>query len=241
MGEVMKKLVAAAAAFVSLAGAALAAPVTVGGVSFDTSNAATTVLWAQGGVFSGLTANRREACVDPTNPASTVGATGVKCRANEAAGFNLNEFVELDKNNGVINEEDVLAAFFAQPLVNGAGFDLVIYEAANQSDNPGVSIVLNGASIAGTVLGTVVVNGKKFTISAFDFSNSPLNIALGATIGQPIYIRTLNQRGSSDIAALVGINFGTPTPEIPLPAALPLFFAGLAAVSYTHLTLPTKA
>ncbi|MEL7486067.1 MAG: VPLPA-CTERM sorting domain-containing protein [Pseudomonadota bacterium] len=209
-----------------------AVPMTVGGVDFDTDNAASDVLWAQGGVFAGNPGNIREACADPTDRTSTLGPTGEICRAAEVEGFNLDEFVELDENNTVTQDPDVIAVFFDEQLVNGDGFDLIIWESADQSDDPSVSVVLDGAEITGTVIANLEVDGKDFTVTAFDFSDSPLNFALGALIGEPIFIRTFNQVGSSDIAAVVGINFDVPVDEIPLPAALPLFLAGIGGLAF---------
>jgi hypothetical protein len=220
-------------------GVAAAAPVTVGSVSFDSDDAAETVLWAQGGVFSGLPQNLREACVDPTNPASTVGANGIECRANEIAGWDPNNLeddaIELDENNTQTQDPDVLAAFFHDPLVNGAGDDLIIFETLNQDDSPAITIVLNGVQITGTKLDVVTIDGDIFTIWGFDFSDSPLSLAAGAVIGQPIFIQTFRDAqntpvGSSDIAAIIGLHFQDVV--VPLPAAAPLFFAGIAGLGF---------
>ncbi|WDI31704.1 VPLPA-CTERM sorting domain-containing protein [Hyphococcus flavus] len=219
-----------------------AAPMTIGGVDFDTDNAASTVLWAQGGVFSGLDPNRREACIDPTDTSSTVGVNGVECRALEAAGFDLNESIELDDNDPQTPDgPDVLAAFFDQgPLVNGDGVDLILFETLDQDDSPTVTILLNGQQLLGTKLGVEDVNGDTFTIWGFDFSDLPLGLAMGATVGEPIYVQTFRDGddadgrvvGSADIAAIVGVNFGEPMPEIPLPAAAWLFIAGLSGLGF---------
>ena len=229
----MKKiLVSALAAAIGLAASAQAAPMTVGGVSFDTDDAATDVIWAQGGFFAGLPQNRREACVDITDRNSTVGATGESCRADEAAGFDLDENIELDENNTVTQQPDVLSVFFDEPLANGAGDDLVVFETQNQDDSPSMTLVLNGTQILGTKLGVTEIDGKDFTIWGFDFSDAPFNLALGAVIGEPIFLQTFRDAqntpvGSSDIAAIIGVNFGD-VPDVPLPAAFPLFLAGLA-------------
>ncbi len=215
-----------------------AAPMTLGGVNFDTDDAASEVLWAQGGVFAGLPQNRREACIDPTDRNSTVGATGEECRAVEAAGFDLDESVELDENNVVLQDPDVLAVFFDEPLINGAGDDMIVFETLNQDDSPALTMMLNGEQLTGTNLAVVEVDGKDYTIWGFDFSDLPLNLAMGATIGEPIFLQTIRDDqntpiGSSDIAAIVGLNFGE-IPEIPLPAAFPLFLAGLAGLGLTR-------
>lgn len=236
----MKKLVASLAGLsLALAASANAAPMTLGGVSFDTDDAATTVLWAQGGVFAGLDENRREACIDPTDPTSTVGATGVECRALEVVGFDLDQEVELDENNTVLQDPDVLAVFFDRMLTNGVGNDLIVFETEDQDDPPALTLILNGMQLIGERLGVVEVDGDDFTIWGFDFSNMPIEIAMGAAISAPIYLQTARDDqntpvGSSDIAAIIGLNFfdDMPMPEIPLPAAAWLFLAGVAGFGF---------
>ncbi len=235
----MKRLLTAISiSFLGSIAAAQAAPMTLNGVSFDTDNAASEVLWAQGGVFAGNPDDRREACIDHTDRTSTVGATGEECRALEVVGFDLDTDVELDENNQVLYDPDVLAVFFDQPLVNGAGNDLLVFETQNQSDSPTMTMVLNGTELLGENLGVVEVDGKDYTMWGFDFSNMPFNLAVDAVIGEPIYLQTQRDEentpiGSSDIAAIVGLNFGV-IPEIPLPAAFPLFLAGLAGLGLTR-------
>ena len=244
----MKKLLSIALGLgFCFAANANAAPMTLGSVSFDTDNAATTVLWAQGGVFAGGGiggANLREACVDPTNPASTVGANGIECRALEVVGFDLDTDVELDENNTVTQDPDVLAAFFdnGKTLINGAGNDVIVFETQDQDDPPAVTLILNGMQIIGERLDVVEVDGKDYTIWGFDFSD--LGIAMGAAISAPLYIQTARDDentpvGSSDVAAIVGINFEDPmepTPEVPLPAAAWLFIAGITGLGFAGRT-----
>lgn len=238
-GNIMRKLAATLVGLgFALAATANAAPMTLGGVSFDTDDAATDVLWAQGGVFAGNTDNLREACVDPTDRTSTVGATGEICRANEAAGFDLDTDVELDENNTVLQDPDVLAVFFDRQLANGAGNDLFVVETQDQDDPPALTLILNGMQLIGERIGVVEVDGDDFTLWGFDFSNMPFEIALGAAIGEPIYIQTARDDentpvGSSDIAAIVGLNFvDEMVPEVPLPAAAWLFLAGVAGFGF---------
>ena len=53
-----------------------------------------------------------------------------------------------------------------------------------------------------------------------------LGIALGALANNPLFLG--RDVGTPDVAAVVGMNFGV----IPLPAAAPLFFAGLAGLGF---------
>lgn len=234
-----KILLSALGASFCFAASAHAAPMSLGGVDFDTDNAASTVLWAQGGVFAGLPENRREACADPTNAASTTGPTGEECRALEVVGFDLEEDVELDENNTVTQDPDVLAVFFDKQLQNGDGNDLIVFETQDQDDPPALTLILNAAQLIGERLGVVEVDNKDYTIWGFDFSNLPFDFAAGIAIGEPIYLQTARDDkntpvGSSDIAAIVGLNFAddTPAPEVPLPAAAWLFIAGLSGLGF---------
>ena len=229
------------------AASAQAAPMMVGGVDFDTDNAASTVLWAQGGVFSGLDENRREACIDVTDISSTVGANGVNCRADEVAGFTLGngdaESVELDDNDPLTPDgPDVLAVHFDKVLANGDGYDLLIFESDNQADEPTLTILLNGLQLMGVSLGDFEFDDEDYHVWAFDFGDAPLELALGAALSAPIYVQTLRDGdgpdgrviGSADIAAIVALNFidDTPPPEVPLPAAAWLFLAGVAGFGF---------
>lgn len=217
-----------------------ATEMTLGGITFDTDNAASTVLWAQGGVFAGLTQNRREACVDPTNAASTVGANGVECRALEVTGFDLDDSVELDENNTVLQRPDVLAVFFDRDLINGDGIDLFVFETEDQDDPPALTLILNGEQLIGTRIAVVEVDGDDFTMWGFDFSDMPTSLDIGTVISAPLYLQTWRDDddtpvGSSDIAAIIGLNFADdtpPPPEVPLPAAAWLFIAGISGLGF---------
>ncbi|WP_411817722.1 VPLPA-CTERM sorting domain-containing protein [Hyphococcus sp. DH-69] len=234
----MKKLLISALGLgFGLMASANAAEMTLGGITFDTDNSASTVLWAQGGVFAGNLDNRREACVDPTDSSSTVGATGVECRALEVTGFDLDTDVELDENNTVTQDPDVLSVFFDDDLINGDGFDIIVFETQDQDDPPAVTMILNGTQLIGERIAVVEVDGDTFTMWGFDFANLPFDLAMGATISAPLYLQTARDDentpvGSSDIAAIVGLNFGVPTPEIPLPAAAWLFIAGITGLGF---------
>ena len=221
--------------------AADAAPVTLNGinpvtnapntVSFDTNGSPTKVEWAQGGVFAGLPQNRRAAC-------DTLGggtrADGTLCVEAGLAGYQLGTAaaVELTRTNPGQVPQDILASFFSNPLVNGSGVDLLIFETFNQSDSPAVRITIGGQDLLGTALSIVDVNNRRYTVWGYDFSL--LGLAVNAIVGSPIFITTAANDGSADIAGIVGLNFGAPPPqpEIPVPAALPLFLSGAAALGW---------
>jgi hypothetical protein len=234
-------LISAALTVVFAGRAALAAPMTMSGVSFDTSNAASEVLWAQGGVTAGLQENRREPC-GPGGPPT--GPNGIECRALEAQGFGLNTYVELDSNGS--DPDDVLSVLFPAAIVNGAGScvaspnngatgpanaaayagcDLLVFEILNQADNPTISLTLNGVTILGVLLAQQGVNASHVAIWGFDLTG--LGVPIGAAANNPLFLG--RQVGSPDVAAIVGLNVAPPN-VIPLPASLWLFLGGLAGL-----------
>lgn len=238
----MKLVLAAAAATLALVGVASAAPMTIGGVNFDTANGVVEAKLAAG---------------DST---PLPGRPSVGSDINGVEGFKigttaLDEF-EL-RNNGT-DDDDVLSLLFANPIINGAGScvaspnggvngpanaaayagcDLLVFEVYNQSDSPTVALTLasamlpNQPSPPNSILGVLLsflqfdVDGDGdldgLTIWGFDLTG--LNIAVGAAATNPLFLG--RDQGTPDIGAVVGLNFAPPV--IPVPAALPLFLAGL--------------
>ncbi len=267
----MKLLIAAAAASLALVGTATAAPFTIQGVNFASSDAASRAWWAQGGVSAGLVVNHREACTNPlTGPPPNTGPGGLECRALEAQGLDVinnqpyfPDFIELDENG--VNPDDVIAFEFPNPIINGAGSclasanggvngpanaaayagcDLIIFELLDDDDNPTLGLTLQGVDNLGAdteILGVLLAfipydsdgdgniePSEELAIWGFDLAG--LGLAVGAAASNPLFVG--RQVGSPDIAAVVGLNFGQQQPVIPLPAAAPLFFAGLAGLGF---------
>ncbi|NWG70929.1 MAG: hypothetical protein HXY23_04865 [Parvularculaceae bacterium] len=245
----MKFVLAAAAATVALAGIASAAPMTIGGVNFDSSNGVVEAKLAAGGSFKGLTPG-----------ADVNGIEGFKIGQSGPNGLNEFELI----NNGTA-DDDVLSLLFANPIVNGAGScvaspndgengpasaadyagcDLIVFEVFNQSDSPTVALTLAAAmlpdqpsppsSILGVLLSflefDVDGDGDLDGLTIWGFDLTGLNIAVGAAATNPLFLG--RDKGTPDIGAVVGLNFGAPPPVIPVPAALPLFLAGLAGMGF---------
>ena len=99
----MKYLVSAAIASLAMVAAAHAAPMTIGGVNFDSSNTPIDVKIAQGGHFVGPPSGWRNVGDD----------------VPEVEGFDLDTSFELDSNG--TSPDDVLSLLFASPLANGGG------------------------------------------------------------------------------------------------------------------------
>jgi hypothetical protein len=127
-----------------------------------------------------------------------------------------------------------------------AGCDLLIFEVFDQSDSPTTSLTLAAAMLPDqpsppmSILGVLLVflddaididgDGDLDDLTIWGFDLSGLGLAIGAAANNPLFVG--RDQGTPDIAAVIGLNFGQPTPEIPLPAALPLFFAGLAGLGF---------
>lgn len=227
----IRRLIAAALFGSLAAGGANAATMTIGDVTFDTDNAAVDAYFAQGGHFVGPPAGRRDVG-DPVP---------------EVVGFDLGTYWEIDKN-GPLHPDDILAVSFASALANGAGncaagdyagCDVLVFEVLNQPDTPTVSLSLGGAAILGVLLAdtTTVIDGDNKRIGVFGFDFSLLSIAVGDVVNNPVFIsRPESGEGTPDVAAIVGMNFFNepPPPEIPIPAAAPLFVAGLAGLAFAR-------
>lgn len=225
-----RSIVAALMASFAASGAN-AATMTIGDVTFDTDNAAVSATIAQGGHFVGPPDGRREAG-DPVP---------------EIVGFDLSTYWEIDKN-GPSHPDDVLAVSFASALANGAGncaagdyagCDVLVFEVLNQPDSPTVSLSLGGAMILGVLLAdtTTVIDGDTKRIGIYGFDFSLLSVAIGDVVNNPVFLsRPESGEGTPDVAAIVGMNFFSepPPPEIPVPAAAPLFFAGLAGLAFAR-------
>ncbi|MEQ1930727.1 MAG: hypothetical protein ABL957_09360 [Parvularculaceae bacterium] len=243
----MRLVLAASAAFLALTAAASAAPLTIGGVNFNTSNGVVEAKYAAG---DHTPLPGRPSIGDDIN-----GVEGFKVGTGALDEFEL-------RNNGT-DDDDVLSLLFTSPVINGAGSclaspndaengpanaaayagcDLLVFEVYNQSDSPTVALTLSHAmaedqpappnSIIGVLLSflefDVDGDGDLDGLSIWGFDLAGLNIAVGAAATNPLFLG--RDQGTPDIGAVVGLNFAPPVPQIPLPAALPLFFAGLAGL-----------
>lgn len=215
-----KRLLTLIAASTFAAGAAQAATVNIGSFTFDDSQAADVVTLVNGRAGSVL------------NPYL------VGDRVDAAEGWDLSTNVELTGNNNSIGDsilhQDVLQVEFTTLfLVNNAGYDILIFEVFNQNDpmTAGFSMasVLDDpdAALHATLLEVVNVPEGRFGVYGIDLSD--LGFAPGEAKQMPLFIS--RDEGSPDIAAIVAYN-ATP---IPLPAAAPLFFAGIAGLAFARL------
>lgn len=217
----MKIVLATALALAAALAPAHAALQTVGGVTFDDSNGATEVRIAQGGHSVG-----------PPSGWRSVGDL-----VPEATGVDLTTSWEINSNGTA--PDDILSFLFDSPIMNGAGncvagdysgCDVLIFERFNQADNPTLSLTLGGTTILGVLLGQQGTFGDHIAVWGYDLSG--LGIAIGDLANNPLFVG--RDVGTPDIAAMVGMYFEDPAPEIPVPAAAPLFFAGLAGLAFAR-------
>lgn len=246
----MRLALAASAAFAALYATASAAPMTIGGVNFNSSNGVLEAKLAAG-----------DHTPLPSRPSIGDDINGVEGFKVGTAGLDEYEL----RNNGT-DDDDVLSLLFAAPIVNGAGScvaspnngatgpanaaayagcDLLVFEVFNQSDSPTVALTLASAmlpdqpsppsSIVGVLLSflefDVDADGDLDGLTIWGFDLTGLGIAVGGAATNPLFLG--RDQGTPDIGAVVGLNFGAPPPPaIPVPAALPLFLAGLAGFGF---------
>jgi len=170
-------------------------------------------------------------------------------------GDSVDDFLDFDfETEATIHDDDFIELFFANTLVNGAGFDFVVFEVFNQSDPAGLVLEFMGIDVNDIIRieATQIVAGADDPTNgryAFDvdgdgtidnnegvfiygFDLSDIGLAMGATLTQSIFL-SAGDAGAADIAHVAGINFQT-VPDIPIPAAAPLFLAGLAALRFAR-------
>lgn len=246
----MRLVLAASAALLASVSAAGATPMTLVGVNFDSANGVQEATLAAG---DATPLPGRPSVGDPIN-----GVEGFNIGSGSFAPYELrnngtqpDDVLSLLFPNPIVNGAGSCIASANQLVgptsaANYAGCDLLVFEVFNQSDSPTASLTLAAAmngtqpsppnSILGVLLGFIPnfdLDGDGdldggVTIWGFDLSL--LNVALGGSAANPLFIG--RDQGTPDIAAVVGLNFGAPPPQVPLPAALPLFFAGLAGLGF---------
>ena len=126
-----------------------------------------------------------------------------------------------------INSDDEIEVGFNNAFGNGAGIDILVFEAASDVENLRLSLSSGGESIAGMFQETVTPASGQINIFGFDLSD--LGITAGAVVTDNLFFTVFTDEfgatNSPDIAEIAAINTGTTV--VPLPAALPLFAGGL--------------
>ncbi len=141
--------------------------------------------------------------------------------------FNVGNMVGGTLNSVVsgFGSGDVISfGFTDNTLVNGAGFDLLIFEGFSLAENSNLSLTLNGSSIFGTFQESATT-ASNFTVNIFAYDLSDLGVGAGQSVSGSLFI-TPTSISTPDIAAIAAIGSVAP---VPLPAGLPLLLAGLGA------------
>lgn len=120
---------------------------------------------------------------------------------------------------------------FANPLVNGAGDDLVLFEIGTV-DNFGISLTSGGSPQTVSTASTGFTQGQGFGINRGSFDLDLLGVAPGASVssifihlGTPYAVTA----GSPTLGAAVGL-YNMPS-EVPEPSTLGLISAGLCGLA----------
>jgi len=192
----------------------------------------------------------------------TGAGSGVQGDLKNSPGYGVGEsvldFLDFDfETVATLQDDDFIELFFANTLVNGAGFDFVIIEVFNQGDGAGLVLDFMGINVNDIIRvdATQIVAGADDPTNgryAFDidgdgtidnnegvfiygFDLSDIGVAPGDALAQSIFLSAASA-GASDIAHIGGLNLLTTPPpaDIPLPAAAPLFIAGLAGLQFAR-------
>lgn len=244
LGEIMKTILASALGLtIAFAASAQAAPMTIGGVDFDDSNGVVEAKLAAGGSIARGTVVGQD--VDEVEGFDL--GTNFELRNN---GTGDDDVLSLLFANPIVNgagsciesaDEDAGPA----SLADYAGCDLLIFEVFNQSDSPTTALTLASAQLEDqpsppdSILGVLLAfiddididgDGDEDELTIWGFDLGLLGLAAGESATNPLFVG--RDQGTPDIAAVVGMNFGQPTPEVPLPAAAWLFLAGVAGFGF---------
>ena len=194
----------------------------------------------------------------------TGAGSGIQGDIQNSPGYGIGDsvldFLDTDlETEATLQDDDFVELFFANSLVNGDGFDFVIIEVLNQGDSGGLVLdfmgidvndvvrldatqivagadnVVNGAYDFDIDGDGTIENGEQVFIYGFDLSD--IGVGVGETLSQSIFL-SASSEGAADIAHIGGINLEGPTeppaPEVPLPAAAPLFLAGIAGLQFAR-------
>jgi len=242
----MRKLVACLIGFaVGSAAGVHAAPMSIGGVNFDDENGVVEAKLAAGGsIARGTVVGQDVNEVEGFNL-----GTNFELRNT---GTGDDDVLSLLFANPIVNgagsclesaDEDLGPANAA----DYAGCDLLIFEVFNQSDSPTTALTLAAAQLEDqpsppdSILGVLLAfiddididgDGDLDEMTIWGFDLGLLGLAVGDAATNPLFVG--RDMGTPDIAAVVGLNFGTPAPEVPLPAATWLFLAGLSGLGFAR-------
>jgi hypothetical protein len=183
-----------------------AAPISIAGVDYESANFATTLASssATGGSYSFQGANLNVAVTDLSVD------TWAFCNGCSAG------YLQLE---------------FANPLVNGAGDDLVLFEIGTV-DSFGVSLTSGGSPLTISTASTGFTQGGGYGINLGSFNLDLLGIAPGASVSS-IFIHlgssyAVTSSGPT-LGAAVGL-YNMPS-EVPEPSTLGLISAGLCGLA----------
>ncbi len=167
-------------------------------------------------------------------------------------GDSVLDFLDMDfETEATLADDDFIELYFASQLINGDGFDFVVFEVYNQSDPAGVTLdwmfddlddvvrleatqLTDGANPDGLYLFDVDGDGTiedDEGVFIYGFDLTDLGLGTDEVLLGSLFL-SAGFAGAADIAHISALNIVTEMPEVPLPAAAWLFIAGAAGFGF---------
>lgn len=154
--------------------------------------------------------------------------------ANDAVGAFFNGVSSSSVNISSNWPDSFLQLNFSDPIVNGNGDDLVVFDGptVNQAMKLSLTADTSAPSIAGSFLETAFWPGQT-NVNAYTFDLSDLGIGVGASVGS-FFFQPASGVGNTNIVAAANLNSTVPggggLPPVPLPAGVWLLLTGVGAL-----------
>lgn len=156
--------------------------------------------------------------------------------ANDAVGAFYNGVSSSSVNISNSWPDSFLQLNFSDPIVNGTGDDLVVFDGPNVSQAMELSLAADtsAAFIVGSFLESTSWPGQPSAgnVHAYTFDLSDLGVGIGASVGS-LFFQPSSMVANTNIVAAANLNSTVPVQppsEVPLPAGGVLLMTGLAAL-----------
>ena len=226
--SILSSILPAVLVSAGLVAGAHAAPITVGGLTFDVTGFADAVSVVQGQAGDGTGSGAQQGDASTTFPGSGTGVTDQ----------DLNTWVQVGRPANTNDPDPVIRVDFTDnTIVNGVGADIAFFVDGGvaavsvfDSFSPGVTVFESTSFLAAFTNPSTAIGDYTGVMSVltFDLSDLPgFGVDDGQLLSSLFLARRDNEGAILEVAALNSLGNLTP---VPLPAALPLFGGALAVM-----------